>query len=73
MTIFNVISLAGGLALFLYGMSIMGTGLEKYAGGRMESILQKLTSSTWRAVACRSIMRNRRCKQHHTTDYMDTK
>ena len=51
MTIFNVISLAGGLALFLYGMSIMGTGLEKYAGGRMESILQKLTSSTWRAVA----------------------
>ena len=50
MTIFNVISLAGGLALFLYGMSIMGTGLEKYAGGRMESILQKLTSSTWRAV-----------------------
>ena len=43
MTIFNVISLAGGLALFLYGMSIMGTGLEKYAGGRMESILQKLT------------------------------
>lgn len=28
MTIFNVISLAGGLALFLYGMSIMGTGLE---------------------------------------------
>ena len=39
MTIFNVISLAGGLALFLYGMSIMGTGLEKYAGGRMESIL----------------------------------
>ena len=29
MTIFNVISLAGGLALFLYGMSIMGTGLEK--------------------------------------------
>ena len=33
MTIFNVISLAGGLALFLYGMSIMGTGLEKYAGG----------------------------------------
>ena len=29
MTIFNVISLAGGLALFLYGMSIMGTGPGK--------------------------------------------
>ena len=41
MTIFNVISLAGGLALFLYGMSIMGTGLEKYAGGRMESSPRK--------------------------------
>ena len=56
MTIFNVISLAGGLALFLYGMSIMGTGLEKYAGGRMESILQKLTSSTWRAVALGAVI-----------------
>ena len=44
MTIFNVISLAGGLALFLYGMSIMGTGLEKYAGGRMESICLLYTS-----------------------------
>lgn len=50
MTIYNVINLAGGLALFLYGMSIMGTGLEKFAGGKMESILQKLTSSTWKAV-----------------------
>ncbi|MFQ8832357.1 MAG: hypothetical protein ACLR7U_05460 [Ruthenibacterium lactatiformans] len=50
MTIFNVISLAGGLALFLYGMSIMGTGLENTpeAGWRASC---KLTSSTWRAVA----------------------
>ncbi len=50
MTIFDGISLAGGLALFLYGMTIMGTGLEKAAGGKMESILQKLTSSTFRAM-----------------------
>ncbi|MEG1322143.1 MAG: Na/Pi cotransporter family protein [Ruthenibacterium sp.] len=50
MTIFNVISLAGGIALFLYGMSIMGSGLEKVAGGKMEAVLQKLTSSTVRAV-----------------------
>ena len=50
MSIFNVISLSGGIALFLYGMTIMGSGLEKLAGGKMEGILQKLTSSTVRAV-----------------------
>ena len=50
MTIFDAIRLVGGLALFLYGMSIMGTGLEKCAGGKMESVLQKITSSTWLAV-----------------------
>ncbi|MEG1931895.1 MAG: Na/Pi symporter, partial [Pygmaiobacter sp.] len=46
MDIFAFISLAGGIALFLYGMSIMGSGLEKIAGGKMEGILKKLTSST---------------------------
>lgn len=56
MTIYNAINLAGGLALFLYGMSIMGTGLEKFAGGRMEGILQKLTSSTWKAVALGAVI-----------------
>lgn len=50
MTIFDVIRMVGGLAMFLYGMSIMGTGLEKCAGGKMESILQKITSSTGLAV-----------------------
>ena len=45
MTIFNVISLAGGLALFLYGMSIMGSGLEEIASGKMQTVLQKLISS----------------------------
>lgn len=50
MTIFNVINLAGGLALFLYGMSIMGSGLEKLAGGKLESVLQRLTRSVPRAV-----------------------
>ncbi len=38
------------MALFLYGMNIMGNGLEKIAGGRTESILQKLTSSTTKGV-----------------------
>ena len=50
MTIFNVISLLGGIALFLYGMSIMGSGLEKLASGKMQTILQKLTASTLRGV-----------------------
>ena len=50
MTILNVFNLAGGLALFLYGMSIMGSGLEKLAGGKLESILQRLTSSVPKAV-----------------------
>ncbi|MDY5221056.1 MAG: Na/Pi cotransporter family protein [Eubacteriales bacterium] len=41
----NVLALVGGLALFLYGMSIMGSALEKCAGNRLKSILTKLTSS----------------------------
>lgn len=56
MTVFNVINLAGGIALFLYGMSIMGSGLEKLAGGKMESVLQKLTSSVVRAVLLGAII-----------------
>lgn len=50
MSIFNIISLAGGLALFLYGMSMMGGGLEKVSGGRMESILKRLTGNIFSAV-----------------------
>lgn len=50
MSIFNVFSLLGGLALFLYGMSVMGESLEKLAGGKLEAILQKLTSNPIKAV-----------------------
>ena len=46
MDITHITSLLGGIALFLYGMSIMGAGLEKLAGGKMQGVLQKLTSST---------------------------
>ena len=35
MTIFNVLTLIGGLAMFLYGMNVMGNGLEKLAGGKL--------------------------------------
>ncbi len=45
MDILNVFTLLGGLALFLYGMGIMSTGLEKLAGGRLEALLKKMTSS----------------------------
>lgn len=38
--------LLGGIALFLYGMSIMGAGLRSCVGGKMQGVLQKLTSST---------------------------
>ena len=45
MTIENILSLLGGLALFLYGMHMMSDGLEKAAGDRMKTILEKLTSN----------------------------
>ena len=51
MDIFGVFSLVGGLALFLYGMDIMGKGLEKLSGGRLERLLEKLTSNRIKAVA----------------------
>ncbi len=45
MDIFSLISLLGGLALFLYGMSLMSSGLEKLAGGKLEGILKRMTAS----------------------------
>ena len=50
MDIFNVLSLIGGLALFLYGMNVMGDGLAKTAGGKLEKILEKLTSTPIKGV-----------------------
>lgn len=44
MDIFNILNMIGGLSLFLYGMSIMGNGLSKMAGGKLENILEKLTT-----------------------------
>ena len=41
----SLLGLLGGLAMFLYGMEIMGDGLKKLAGGKLESILSKLTSN----------------------------
>lgn len=50
MDIFQILTMAGGLSLFLYGMHVMGDGLSKASGGRMEKLLEKLTSSTLRGV-----------------------
>lgn len=48
MDIFNVLSLIGGLALFLFGMNVMGEALEKRAGNQLKGILEKLTASRWK-------------------------
>ena len=51
MNIFGLFSLFGGLAMFLYGMNVMGSGLEKLGGGKFEQILEKLTSNPIKGVA----------------------
>lgn len=51
MTVFNLITLGGGVALFLYGMNVMGAGLEKLAGSKMEKMLEKLTGNIFMSVA----------------------
>jgi len=50
MGIFEVLTMIGGLALFLFGMNALSEGLEKLSGGRLEKILQNLTSSPIKAV-----------------------
>ena len=50
MTTTNILSMLGGLALFLYGMQMMGDGLEAAAGNKMKQILEKLTSNRFKAV-----------------------
>ena len=50
MTITNVIQLLGGLAFFLFGMSLLGDGLKRVAGSKLETILGKLTSTTLKGI-----------------------
>lgn len=47
---FYALALIGGLALFLYGMHVMGEGLTRVSGGRLEKILERLTNSRIKAV-----------------------
>src|SRR5690554_6620675 len=44
MDLFDFLKLIGGLALFLFGMNLMGTGLEKSAGNKLQGLLENLTS-----------------------------
>ncbi len=50
MDIFAVFEMIGGLALFLFGMHILGEGLSKLSGGKMESLLERLTSTPIKGV-----------------------
>ena len=51
MGIADIISLLGGLAFFLFGMTLLGDGLKKVAGSKLETVLGKLTSSPIKGVA----------------------
>ena len=45
MDLFGVLTMLGGLALFLYGMDLMGKSLERQAGNRLQTILERLTAN----------------------------
>lgn len=49
-SIFNIFSMLGGLAFFLYGMNVMSTGLEKLTGGKLEVALKKMTSNIFKSI-----------------------
>ena len=49
-TVFNIFTMLGGLAFFLYGMNVMSTGLEKLTGGKLEVALKKMTSNKLKSI-----------------------
>lgn len=49
-SIISIIEMAGGLAFFLFGMNILGNGLEKVSGGRLEKTLEKITSNIFKSL-----------------------
>ena len=50
MDIFSLFTLCGGVAFFLYGMSLMSSRLEKLAGGRLEQMLRKMTDNRFKSL-----------------------
>ena len=55
-----VLSLLGGLALFMYGMQMMSTNLEAVAGNRMKQILERLTANRFLGVLVGAVFSNNR-------------
>ncbi|MBQ9120436.1 MAG: Na/Pi cotransporter family protein [Lachnospiraceae bacterium] len=56
MDFFDVLAMLGGLALFLYGMSAMESGLTKLSGGKLEGLLEKMTSNKLKAVGLGAVV-----------------
>lgn len=56
MGIANIITLLGGLGFFLFGMCLLGDGLKRVAGSKLETILAKLTSTTFKGVLLGSLV-----------------
>ena len=56
MGIANTLMLLGGLGFFLFGMSLLGEGLKRVAGSKLELILEKLTSTTFKGVLLGSLV-----------------
>jgi len=56
MTIANIITLLGGLAFFLFGMTLLGDGLKRVAGSKLETVLGRLTSTTFKGVLLGSLV-----------------
>ena len=56
MTIFDLITMLGGLAMFLYGMEIMGSGLKQSSSGTLKRILGKLTYNTFVAIVTGAVV-----------------
>ncbi len=56
MDIFNLFTLVGGLAFFLYGMNVMSSGLEKMVGGKLERILKSMTSNKLKSLALGAVI-----------------
>ena len=56
MDFWGILKMIGGLALFLYGMDLMGNGLAKTSGGKMEKMLETMTSNKFKAVALGAIV-----------------
>lgn len=48
MDVFDALTLIGGLCLFLFGMNVMGTPLEKQAGHKLKTLLAKFTNNTFK-------------------------